>query len=62
MISVVFSLPKKQDGRHIVLSMLSDLLKIRKNEVTISLLNLKYIFWPNTWDLALIKITIIFLY
>ena len=45
MISVLFSLPKIQDGRHIdILSMLSDLLKKRKYEVTISLLSLNVFF------------------
>ena len=45
MISALFSIPKIQDGRHIVLIMLSDLLKkTRKNEISISLLNLKCIF------------------
>ena len=51
MISALFSIPKIQDGRHIVLIMLSDLLKKHEN---ISLLNLKCIFWPNPWNLALI--------
>ena len=45
MILVLFSIPKIQDGRHIdIPSMLSDLLKKRKYEVTISLLRLKCIF------------------
>ena len=55
MISALFSIPKIQDGRHIVLIMLSDLLKkTRKYEISISLLNLKCIFWLNPWNLALI--------
>ena len=63
MISVLFSIPKIQDGRHIdILSMLSDLLKKRKYEVTISLLSLKSIFCLNSWNLALIYITNILLY
>ena len=37
-------------------------LKKRKYEVTISLLNLKCILWPNPWDLALIWVTNILLY
>ena len=43
MILVLFSISKIQDGRHIVLSMLSDILKLRKYDVglTISLLSLK---------------------
>ena len=44
MLSALFSIPKIQDGRHIVLIMLSDLLKTRKYEISISLLNLKCIF------------------
>ena len=53
MISALFSIPKIQDGRHIVLIMLSDLLKKpRKYEISISLLNLKCIFWPNPWNIA----------
>ena len=62
MISVRFSLPKIQDGRHIVLSMLIDILKKQKYDVTISLLNLKCIFWPSPWNQAIIEITNIFLY
>ena len=44
MMSALFSIPTIQDGRHIVLMMLSDLLKTRKYEISISLLNLKCIF------------------
>ena len=55
MISLLFSIQKIQDGRHIdILSMLSDLLEKRKYEVTISLLSLKCIFFLNPWNLALI--------
>ena len=42
--------------------LLSDLLKkTRKYEVTISLLNLRCIFWQNPWNLALILISNILL-
>ena len=44
MMSALFSIPKIQNGRHIVLIMLNDLLKTRKYEISISLLNLKCIF------------------
>ena len=53
MISALFSIPKIQDGRYIVLIMLSDFLKKPQN-ISISLLNLKCIFWPNPWNLELI--------
>ena len=33
-----------------------------KYEISISLLNLKCIFWPNPWNITLIEITIILLY
>ena len=63
MISVLFSIPKIQDGRHIdILSMLSDLLKKRKYEVTISLLSVKCIFCLSPRSLAIIWITNILLY
>ena len=63
MILVLFSIPKIQDGRYIdILSMLRDLLKKQKYEVTIPLLSLKCIFFLNPWSLALIKITNILLY
>ena len=41
---------KNQDGRPNVLIMLNDLLKKRKYEVTISLLNLKCIFWAKPME------------
>ena len=52
---VVETFFQSHGSRHIdILSMLSDLLKKRKYEVTISLLSLKCIFFLNPWSLALI--------
>ena len=45
-----FLTTKNQDGRHIVLSMLSDLLKNLEYEVTISLLNLNVFFFVKPME------------